>query len=163
MEDWLKGLFGGGSADSANSSIMSALNSGASADTIANMGKSFTDAGAYANNTLGGLFNSDNLKTIGNIASAGKDIGGLYNSLVTMPEYYKNQNALQGQIIDMNRQNYANIETERQRQIAKENEANQAMSSGFASSGLGLYDEKKKQQTLTDTGRNIENSNYYAV
>jgi hypothetical protein len=110
-----------------------------------------------------GQANQGLLGAIGQVASTGNDIAGLYNSFVTMPKYYKQQNALQQGILDMNRQNYANIEAERQRQVAKEQQANQAMSSGFNASGLGLYDKKKKQQVLTDTGRNIENSNYYAV
>ena len=110
-----------------------------------------------------GIFGNINLETLGKFASGAKDATDIYTSLVTMPEYYKQQNALQQGILDLNRQNIANTEAERQRQIAKEAEANQAMSSGFNASGLGLYDEKKKQQVLTDTGRNIENSNYYAV
>ena len=154
-----------------NNKAFSVTQDGASGGFTKNMsstpsGGLFDGISNFAGNIYDGtsnMFDDKTLGTIGKVASAGKDIGGLYNSLVTMPEYYKEQNALQQGILDLNRQNIANTEAERQRQIAKEAEAQASMANGFNASGLGLYDDKKKQQVLTDTGRTIENSNYYAV
>lgn len=168
--DSISGLFDSGS--SANNSIMSAVNAGASADTIANMGKSFTDAGAYDSGLLGSIgggvsdamgWLGDNQKTLegaGTLLQAG---GGLYDALINKPKALEQEAQYRQGLLNATNKQIALAEQERQRQIDKEIMANQAMSSGFDASGLGLYNEKKKNQTLVDTGRNVENSNYYGV
>ena len=57
-------------------------------------------------------------------------------------------------MIDMQRQQYALTEAERQRQIAKEGVAQSGFSGGFENSGLFGYGNKEEEQTT---------SNYYNV
>lgn len=143
-------------------SPMSSMSSGVDWNNIGNSiggGMSYGSGTAPTINQSGGLWN--NIK--GGVGSGldwlteNKDMintaGGLFGAY-TNYQSMKNQQDYANRMLNLQENAY-------NRGIEREDAADSALASGFASSGLGLYDGTKKRNT--DTGRNVVNSNYYSV
>jgi len=146
----LANWFTGSTASNSNSNIMSAVNNGASADTVASMGKMYTDRGDYdtfssLGNMLGGLGDSTS-SLAGYIKPAASmyDMYSQYNTNKTLEDYYKTQTAIA-------QQNAANSNTLFNKQLEDQATAQAAMTDGYAASGLAGLDPTKDRQYVSYT------------
>jgi len=115
-------------------------------ETVQNIGSGLANIGTSALDYLGK--NKDAIGAAGSLAGA--YFG--YQAMEDAKDAADKQLALQTRLAD------ASL-TEQQRQITKENTAQDALVGGFDASGLAAYDASKKKNQ--DQGRNISNPYLY--